>query len=103
MRTTDGQVEALGFGSASTLLRVDIAHQAALVVPIVVVCLVVLVQVVLLVGIFGLIPALAHLVSSIRAGQRWTRTAGDGLVVLAFSGVAWFALTYHLLGLSVSY
>ena len=170
MRTTDGHVDALGFGSASTLLRVDPAHQAALVVPVLLGCLVVLlvsllvwpleavlrrrygvgrapmvdrrwlrlrrigvaaallgvlgwvpiltsvfayrdlpdapiraVQAVQAVGILGLAPAIVHQVATIRGRAGWARMVGAGLVVLALAGVAWFALVYHLVGLSVSY
>ncbi len=42
IRTTDDRVDALGFGSASTLLRVDAAHHAAVVVPLVLVSLAIL-------------------------------------------------------------
>ena len=56
-----------------------------------------------LVGVLGVVPAAAHAVTLVRAHARWTRVVAGLLVLLALVGVAWFALTFHLVGLSTSY
>lgn len=58
------------------------------------------IQVVQLVAVLGVVPAAVQAAALIRARARWTRLVGGLVVLLALVGVAWFALTFHLVGFS---
>jgi CubicO group peptidase (beta-lactamase class C family) len=55
------------------------------------------------IGLLGLVPALVAVVGDVRRRAGWWRVAGSVLVLLALTGVAWFAVTYRLLAPSLSY
>ncbi len=57
---------------------------------------VVAIQVVQLVAVFGVVPAAVQAVVLIRARTHWSRLVSGLLVLLALIGMAWFAVTFHL-------
>lgn len=169
-RTEDGRVTVLGAGPAATLLRLDAAHDAAAVLPVVGAALVVLVaaslawpvgallrrrhgvpgpgrrgrllrvltrvgvgsalvgtlswvgvilaatsfqavpdvvlrllQVVQGVGMLAVVPASWQLVEAVRSRYGVPVVLGRLLLVLALGALAWFAVVFRLVGLSVTY
>ncbi len=56
-----------------------------------------------LLGVLAILPAVWTLVREVRHREGWRRWAASGLVLAALLGVQWFAVTFGLLSLSVSY
>ncbi|QSB13301.1 beta-lactamase family protein [Natronosporangium hydrolyticum] len=56
-----------------------------------------------LLGVAGLVPAAMWLAGAVRHRAGWRPIAAGGLLLLALSGVAWFALAFQLLAPSISY
>lgn len=61
------------------------------------------IQVLQLIGVAGLIPAVGRLVSDVRHRTGWLRTIAGVLVILALAGTVWFAVEFQLLAPSISY
>lgn len=59
---------------------------------------VVAIQVVQLVAVLGVVPAAVQAVALVRIRAHRTRLVGVLLVLLALVGMAWFAVTFHLVG-----
>ncbi|MFC6507433.1 serine hydrolase domain-containing protein [Promicromonospora citrea] len=55
------------------------------------------------IGVLGLVPAAAQVVSAVRGRRGWRRVLGALLVLLALGALAWLAVELRLLAPSVSY
>lgn len=61
------------------------------------------VQVLQVIGLLGVVPALLRLLDEVRRRVGWLRVAATGLVTASLVGVGWGAVTLHLLSTDLSY